>query len=310
MRKLIAAAAVLAVTSAHAAEELKFGDLNYFLKQGQFNVVVDANSGFSKETADVTYEKRGYTFDTQFAYAINDKLNAFVGLSYAFDMQVEDKTKDSPNADVDQDGLANPAIGLNYRLLDQGSSDFNFDLGAVARIKIQDAEVGSSVGQNVKDGNNATGRNALELNARLGKKWNEANEWQLAAGLVYFQDGETEYKSTAGNSKIDEDSSMDVFLRASYQYRPVNEFMLLVSAQATRVGEVDSKEASVKSTADSHIDLDFRFTAKYLICENFIGKFNYGQSRNSDFDSKTAGVKTKIDKRRDSFFGIGVDFLF
>ena len=310
MRKLIAAAAVLAVTSAHAAEELKFGDLNYFLKQGQFNVLVDANSGFSKETGNTTYEKRGYTFDTQLAYAINDRLNAFVGLSYAWDMEVEDKTKDNTNADFSQDGLANPAIGLNYRLFDQGSSAYNFDLGAVARIAIEDAEVGSSIGQNSKDGNNASSRNALELNARMGRKWNEANEWQLAGGLVYFQDGEYTAKETTGDVKVDEDSSMDLFLRASYQYRPVNEFMVLVSAQATRVGEVDSKASGVKTTEDSHIDLDFRFTAKYLICENFIGKFNYGQARNSNYDSKTAGVKTEIDKRRESFYGLGVDFLF
>lgn len=309
MRKLIAAAAVLAVTSTHAAEELKFGDLNYFLKQGQFNVQVDASSGFSKQTDTVTYEKRGYTFDTQFAYAISNNLNAFVGLSYAWDMEVENKTTPT-NADFNQDGLANPALGLNYRLMNQANGEFNFDLGAVAKINVQDAESGSSVGQNSKDGNNALGRSSLELNARVGKKWNEANEWQLAGGLVYFQDGDSKIMSTTGNVKVDEDSSMDVFVRASYQYRPVNEFMVLVSGQATRVGEVETKAASVKTKADSHIDFDLRFTAKYLICENFIAKLNYGQARNSNYDSKTAGVKTEIDKRRESFFGLGVDFLF
>jgi hypothetical protein len=311
MRKLIAAAAVLAVTSAHAAEELKFGDLNYFLKQGQFNVLVDANSGFSKFTDTSTYEKRGYTFDTQFAYAINDKLNAFVGLSYAFDMQLEDKTT-TTNADVDQDGLANPAIGLNYRLLNQNSSEYNFDLGAIARIKIQDAETGSSTGQDVKDGNNATGRNSLEVNARIGKKWNEANEWQLAAGLQYNLKGESFDKSPAGDVKNKMDDSLDAFVRASYQYRPVNEFMILVSAQLTRLGQIDGKNKSNNAVTkvEDYVDKKFGFTAKYLVTDDFIFKFNYSQSNLDEIAVYEGGNKSVIDKRRASHFGVGVDFLF
>ena len=40
MKKFLAIAAMLTITSVFA-EELHYGDLNYFLKQGQFNAVID-----------------------------------------------------------------------------------------------------------------------------------------------------------------------------------------------------------------------------------------------------------------------------
>lgn len=311
MRKMIAMAAVLATTSAFAAEELKFGDINYFLKQGQFNASADLNQTYEKyKFQSTTLETRGLVLSTQFAYALNDQLNAFVGLDYAWDRQTEDKTTET-NADFNSDGLANPAIGVNYRLMNQNDARYNLDLGAVARINIEDAESGDSAGADSNDGNFADSRNSLELNARVGRKWNIANEWQLAAGAVYFTEGDSTVKQVGGDVDLEDESSFDLYVRASYQYRPVNEFMILLSAQATQVGETDSKiDGGGKIESDSHLDLSFRFAAKYLITENFIAKFNYGMSRNSDYDVKVAGANEEFKNRRENFFGLGVDFLF
>lgn len=305
MRRMIATVMLLVAGTA-AAEELKFGDVNYFLQKGQFNLLADVNSSYEKQKYQgEAVEVRGFIFSSELAYAYNDQLNVFVGLQYAYDREFENKTTNS--ADYTGDGLANPALGLNYRLFNQNDSRYNFDLGAVARINIEDAEDGDSVNKNSKDGNFAESRSSLEVNARLGRKFDIANEWQLAAGAVYFADGERTINGVGGKVKTDDESSVDLYLRATYQYRPVNEFMMLVSAQATRVGErdVDVKGGNTL-TYDSHVDLDFRFTAKFLVTDNFIAKFNYGQSRNSDYDIE----KDEVKNRRENFFGLGVDFLF
>lgn len=301
MRKLIAVAAVLAFSSAHAAEELKFGDVNYFLKQGEKNVTADVSQTFYKQNdgGDKTVT-RAYQLDTTAAYAITDQFNAFVGLSYAYDRETKDKTGGTNR--FNSDGLANPAIGANFRLQNQNTSMYNVDFGAVARINIEDAEYGSTG----EDGNFADANNSLELDARMGRKWNEANEWQLAVGGVYNMDGESTINDASGDIDVDEDSSFDLFLRATYQYRPVNEFMVLLSAQATQVGERDVKAAGTKDTIDSHTDMDFKFTAKYLINDGFIGKFNWGVSRLAELESDSGDV----DNRLQNFFGVGVDFLF
>lgn len=307
MRKLIAVAAVLAMTSAHAAEELKFGDVNYFLKQGQFNVAADLNQTFEKTkvagNAEVT---RGYNLETAFGYAFTDKLNAFVGLTYAYDRNTRDKTS-SPTDPAEgrfySDGLANPALGVNYRLQTQNEAMYNVDFGAVARVNIEDAETGSF---SKNDGNYANARNSLELNARMGRKWNEANEWQLAVGGIYNLDGESKFKSNTGSTKVDEDASLDLFLRATYQYRPVNEFMVLLSVQATQVGERDLKSGGTKDTYDSHTDLDFKFSAKYLVTDNVIAKFNWGVSALEEVENKSGDRENRLR----SFFGLGAEFLF
>lgn len=302
MRKLIAVAAVLAFSSAHAAEELKFGDVNYFLKQGEKNVTADLSQTFYKQNdgGDKTVT-RAFQLDTTAAYAITDQFNAFVGLSYAYDRVTKDKSGNTER--FNSDGLANPAFGANFRLQNQNTSMYNVDFGAVARINIEDAEIGSTG----EDGNFADPNNSLELNARMGRKWNEANEWQLAVGGVYNMDGESTAKTAGGDVDVDEDASYDLFLRATYQYRPINEFMVLLSAQATQVGERDVKpEGASKDTIDSHTNVDLKFTAKYLINDGIIGKFNWGVSRLAELETDSGDV----DNRHQNFFGLGVDFLF
>lgn len=308
MRKLIAVAAVLTLSSAYAAEELKFGDLNYFIKQGQVNVLADVNSSYEKHfTGDQEDQTRGIITNTSFGYAFTDRLNAYVGVNYAYDLETTDKTTVG-NDDYSNDGFSNPSLGVNYRAFNQNEARYNFDIGAVARIGVEDAKRGDSVGNNVKDGNFADGRDSFELNARLGRKWNEANEWQAAVGAIYYHDGEYEQRGVTGDTKVDQDNSLDYFLRASYQYRPVNEFMVLLSAQANYIGEETDKvkSSNTKLKSDAHVDVDLRFTAKYLILENLIGKFNYGMSRNSDYDV----ADTEVRKRRENFFGLGIELLF
>ena len=311
MRKLIALAMVLAVTSVHAAEELRFGDINYFIKKGEFNLTADVSSTYEKRTiANETLETRGVLLETSYGFGFTDQFNIYLGLDYAWDREVENKTTPAAT-DYTQNGLANPSIAANYRVLNQGSSAYNLDLGAVARINIEDAEEGDSVAGDANDGNFANGRSSLEVNLRAGKKWNEANEWQFGAGVVYNHDGDYTQNLTTGDREIDLDSSVDLYLRAAYQYRPVETFMMLISAQATRVGQVDGEDnTNADIREEDHVDWDFGFTAKYLITDNFITKFNYGISSNRDYTTRTGGVAGKVESRKENFLGLGVEFLF
>lgn len=312
MRKF-ALAMVLAAGSVQAAEQLKFGDVNYFLKQGEFNILADVSSTYDKFSQDGgdTLETRGTLIETRYAYGFNDQLNFFLGLDYAYDREVENKT--NSNSNYDQAGLANPMLGANYRWMKQSADSYNIDFGAVARFNVMDAETGSASGGSVEDGNFAQPRGSLELNARMGRKWDEANEWQLVGGLVYNNSGEYKVLGTGGASDtdVDLDSSFDVFVRATYQYRPVNEFMLLVSLQGTRIGEVEGDADGTDVSDSAHIDVNFRFAAKYLITDNFILKFNYGQNIVSqEFERDTGAGSFDVDRRRSHFFGLGAEFLF
>lgn len=305
MKKLIALAIVLAATTV-SAQELKFGDVNYFLKQGQTNAAADLNQTYYRvyDKAGTDYTNRSYLLKTNLGYGLADNFNVTLGLDYAY----LNKIQTPANASVHSDGLANPAIGANVRLLNQAKDQFNFDVGLVTRLQVEESMAASSAAH--RDGNYASNRHSVEANARIGRKWNEANEFQFTAGVNYFLD--SDMIQIASDRDYETDSSYDIFARAAYQYRPVNEFMILLSLQGTRVGDTDGKSKATKAKveSDEHIDFDFTFTAKYLVKENVIVKFNYGQSRNADFDTKVGGVSDEIRKRRENFFGLGAEFLF
>lgn len=305
MKKLIASAIVLVATTA-SAQELKFGDVNYFLKQGQLNATADLNQTYYRvyDKAGTDYTNRGYLVKTNLGYGLADNFNVTLGLDYAF----LNKIKTPANDSVQSDGLANPAIGANVRLLNQAKDKFNFDIGVIARLQLEESMTASSA--NNRDGNYASNRHSVEASARLGRKWNEANEFQFSAGANYFLD--SDMMQIASDRDLETDSSYDLFARATYQYRPVNEFMILLSLQGTRVGETEGKAKATRAKveSDEHIDFDFTFVAKYLIQENMIAKFNYGQSRNANFDTKIGGTSDEIKKRRENFFGLGIEFLF
>lgn len=314
MRKMIVAAAVLAVSSAQAAEQLKFGDVNFFPKAGQVNLAVDLSSTYEKQRANSeSLETRGYLAETRLQYSLTDTMNFGLLLDYAYDRETENRTVGT-DGNWNTDGLANPGFYLNHRYMDQKDGGMNFDVGLVGRVNIEDAETGDAAGQNTEDGNFANGRNSLEVNTKLGHKWNEANEWQFAGGLVYNFEGETDVNTAgAGSTTLDLDDSFDIYARATYQYRPVNEFMMLLSAQATRVGQIDGELQSTPSQdtkSEDHIDIDFRFTAKYLVTDSTIVKFNYGMSNNSNIDQTVGTTDASIKRRRENFYGLGVEFLF
>jgi opacity protein-like surface antigen len=313
MKKFLCLAAVAAATVGSVqAEELLFGDLNYFMKKGQVNVTANAVMGDETARKDQTTETKvdGYFLNTTLALGLADHINAFVGLDYLHNVKTEVGT---PHYDTN--GLQNPKFGGNVRLLNQDNAGVNFDVGAVVAVKFLDRETGSVSPK--KDGdllspalsNHAEPRNTLDVNARVGKKWDIANEVYFLGGVTYHQSGK--YKDLGANDDVSMESSVDVKAGAFYQYRPVDEFMTTLGVSGTRFGEFDGKAADgTKLTSTSHIDLEFLFQAKYLVNDNLIAKFMMSQDRRSTYEIQAPSSQSVNDKRQSFNYGLGVDFLF
>jgi hypothetical protein len=303
MKKILATGTLLACLSV-SATELKFGDLNYFLQAGQMNLAFDASIRSEDSRVDgAKDELDGYVFSGYFAYALRSDLNVSFGLQQLWKV----KTKDTETS-----GLQNPQLGANYRLFHQADQGFNLDFGARVGLVVFDREVSSeSKDGNMPDpkySNYAQARNNIELNARAGKKWNEANEFYVMAGLNYFNGGEYE---VLGGEDVDLDPSLNLLVGGYYQYRPVNEFMMTLGLVATQFNEVDGEAAGSDFTFGQHIDTDFIFKAKYLVTESTIVSFNFSQENRSDYKIKNEGASdTKVDERMALSYGMGVDFLF
>ena len=294
MKRFLAVSAILAATSAQAVE-LKFGDLNYFFKQNQANIGVDVStSTYQYRTGGAKIEKEGYVAQTHVNVGFTDDLYLSLDVDYDWKM----KTKGAGRS-FHEDGFTSPRLGVNYRLLKQDNTGFNLDFGGFYRLaSLKEATRGA----NGRDGNASNARDAAEANVRLGKKWNEANEFYVLAGLIHNLEGEYDVK---GGAKVDQDSSTDYYVGAFYQYRPVNEFMLRIGGTATKIAEIKNDNGTKFKTTD-HLDMRFTFNAKYLLTESMIANFNYAQSNLQDY--KEDGVK--VNRRHGHQFGVGVDFLF
>lgn len=312
MKIVLGIMSVLFLSSAYA-NEIFFGDLNYFLNKSLFDLGADVNYVTEqKRTVNDVTKTQGYVASTRLAYAFSDRFNAQIGLNYNYLLGTFSQTTGANF--YYQDGLQNPSASLNYRALRQQDSMFNLDFGFVSRFKIQDESKGSAdptLG-GMKDGNAATGRNSYEFNARLGRKWNEANEFYLRGGVLFNQSGKYRQLVTGGSDyTVNVDSSVDTVFGAFYQYRPVHEFMMSIGFQGTSLGEVDTKGNGVSSTYHSHIVGDTIYNAKYLITENFLARFNYSQGYRPDYNIvRSSGGDQRVQRGRAFFIGFGLDYLF
>jgi hypothetical protein len=313
MKKVLAAVSMLIMGQAYA-QDLSFGDVNYFLKKGQSNLNLGAtlqadNYKLKTGATTQTTDREGYHLRAAYSYALTDRFNLFARGQYIYRNQVTDESR--ANENYYENGFTNPQIGANYRVINQNESLVNIDLGLVGGIKIQDQKVGSSIGKNSKDGNSADGRNSLEGNVRIGRKWNEANEWQLALGGIYRMDGDQMRQQVgASNLKYDMDSSVDAYLRASYQYRPVQELMFLMYVQQNKIAKqkLDSGANSIK--INDHDNWDVGFTSKFLVTDTFIIRVDLSKKVQPDYNITQNGVKSSIKQQRNNVYGLGFDFLF
>lgn len=324
MKKAIVLATLLSTSGAMAQtpnSELSFGDINYFFKAQEFNVRADVlldrtETHIDNQTSKSVTESDGYLIDTQYTYGLMDNLNLVLGLKYQWDYEFNTEPV-TDNARYSEDGLKSPALGLNYRMLNQKQDGINWDFGVIGRFSLIDAERGSFGGSNSQDGNAASGHHSIEANTSVGLKWNEANEFRLTGGVIHHFDGEYTKNSTTASNDVDYDTAsyQDLFFRASYQYRPVYEFMLSVGTLITMYGEQEDEQTNQALndtlTYDSHVDGLFEFTAKYYFHQRAILRLVYTQGMLSDIDvdRKLAADQT-FNRRRSQAFGFGLDLLF
>jgi hypothetical protein len=308
MKSIFGVAALLTLSSVHA-QDLSFGDLNYFFKHRELNL-----------RAQVDYQREVDSQDSQdtltegfrpnlMTYGLHEKVNVFAKLGYDLSTSVRDitvvKVQDAPS--YSKDGLRNPELGADYRLHNQSEMGYNVDLGLLASLKFQDSEDGDDTSG--VDGNAVDPRSSLAFNAKIGRKWNEANEWRAYVGVRLNGSGEQDLPS--GN-KLSLDSSMDFLLGGYYQYRPIPEFMMTVGLEGTRFGETDGDVQAIGLTQEAYIDLNGRFVAKYLVLENMIVRFDFSQGvHRSEFEiTNSLGTASNVSGRRLMTFGLGVDYLF
>jgi hypothetical protein len=324
MKKAIVLATLVAATGAIAQtpnSELSFGDLNYFFKAQQFNVRADflldrTETHIDSQSSKLTTEGEGYLIDTQYNYGLMDNLNLSLGLTYQLNYRFNTEPV-AANQRYNEDGLRNPALGLNYRFLNQKENGVNWDFGVVGRFALMDAERGNYGGSTSADGNAASGHHSIEASTSLGLKWNEANEFRLVGGVIHHFDGEYTSNSTDATSDVDYDTAayQDVFFKAAYQYRPVYEFMMSFGTTITMYGEREDEQTNQALndtlTYDSHVDGSFEYTAKYYFHEKAILRFNYIQGILKDIavDRRLAADQT-FNRRRSQTFGFGLDLLF
>src|SRR5690349_15974665 len=106
MKKMFIAALALAISSVHA-EELMFGDLNFFVPGQRFILSADANHATYKESfAGDIAENEHYDLNARLNYGLSDTFNLFAGLGYNF----QDDTDLGKGDDVSSDGLENPFV--------------------------------------------------------------------------------------------------------------------------------------------------------------------------------------------------------
>ncbi len=313
MKKFLAVACLMAVTAANATE-VKFGDLNYFLKQGQFNLKADFNLSrefFAVDEGATTQKTKveGYVFKSRATYGLADNFSAFVGLNALYELDLLPKG----GVTTESNGLQNLIVGSDIRVMNQDAGGFNLDVGAEADIALMENEISET---NKDNGNQPAlyssiygdPRSSLNLNARLGKKTDEANEFYTLAAIVYNMSGTQEDKES--DEDIDWDSSVDLKLGAFYQYRPVNELMFTLGLVATRFGEVEGDTNGADLTVQDHLDFTLSFNAKYLITENFIAKFNLSQDRRDDHEVESDLGDFDLERRQATSFGFGLDYIF
>ena len=304
----------LVMLSTAQAQDLKFGDLNYFLKSGQINAGADLSIGNESMRREGTGDVRinGYFTDAKLAYGIMDQLNAFIKLQYLYAVDTEIS---GGSGSFDTTGFQNPEFGGQFRVLNQADAGFNFDLAAIVGLQVLERNAGSFSPQHDGDLPNPAystrgePRNTLELNGRLGKKWNIANEFSVLAGVVYHQEGDYEDQENDGTATIE--SSIDLKSGVYYQYCPVDELRMGLGLTGIYIGETDGNNGNgLKATGTSHLDLKLSFDAKYLINEGLIVKFMMNQERRGDFEFETTSGDVSVEKRKSFNYGLGLDLLF
>jgi hypothetical protein len=307
MKNLFAAAAFLAVGTV-GAQELKYGDLNYFYKKGQLDAGVVIDLINDKQVADLGTNKFkvysfGYIGSAKATYGLMDKLNVFAQTEYAYEFNSDNG---AGGRSFNSDGVRNVGVGADYRIYNQNDHLFNLDVGAVVRVATEDAIRGTNIGA-FKDGNFAEVSDSVELRLKAGRKWDLANEVFLLAGVIYNGEGSAIQRG-ATDASIDYDSSIDYKLSANYQWRPVNEFMTGFGVGATYFGDRETNSANIlfKGTQESHLDLNFNFAAKYLVTDHMIVSLNIMNARLADYDN--AGIS--MVQRHSFVYGFGVNYLF
>lgn len=305
MKKIALVAFALICSSSVFAQA--YGDLNFFQNQGSVYYQGSFSSDsytYTEKSSNTEYELEGLSFNNQISYGVLKNLNIFLEANY----KLSNTLRVNGSESHEEDGLTNPGVGANYRLL---SGSTVVDLFGKFNIRLQDAERGD----NRKDGN---AYQAEEMRGTVGVALGGIGfgpgEYRLALGVRHNTDGEyTELVNGGASQDVETDSKTDFFFNANYQFRPVKTFMIDLGYKLDRFAEATEKNKSTgsKTVADAHYFHRIGFKAKYQISDMIIASvFTENGLRTPDYDEKTNGVKSEIKRQKIFSFGAGLDLLF
>lgn len=300
MKKIAFVAIVLASSTAFAQN---LGDLNFFQKQGSFyyqGSVASSTYTTVQKSNNTKYEQEGMILKNQLSYGVANNLNVFAEINYKF----ENNLRINNSADHQDNGLTNPGVGANYRLM---TGPVFVDIFGKLNGRLTDAEKGSGR----KDGNGADAADfSGQIGAAVGKKISEFHEVRFTASAKHSTDGEYTNR-TSPEAKVKTDSKTDFFFTANYQYRPVETFMFDFGYVASLYGETTEKTGGSKNKFDSRLDHLLALKAKYQITDSLLATVFINEALYlPDYDGKTGAANDEIKRRKYSDFGVAVDFLF
>src|SRR4051812_33203025 len=93
MKKVIALATLMTAAQVFAqttASDLSFGDVNYFLKAGQFDLLLDStyerksfqNANYNPGQPKNSFHARGFINDLKLGFGLSSSINLFLATSY------------------------------------------------------------------------------------------------------------------------------------------------------------------------------------------------------------------------------------
>lgn len=306
MKKLALAALALASTSAFAQQKL--GDLNFFQNQGSFYYKGSISNNvytFIDKASNVETKNEGLKLANQLSYGILNNLNVFAEVSYKFENKFQENGTASGPRHYDN-GLTNPGVGVNYRILNQ---PVFLDVFGKVNARLQDAEKGASR----KDGNAAMSEDMRFLaGVSLGQRVSAVHEYRLTAAVSHLTDGEYDQKSTGATTTEETDSVTNFFAKANYQYRPIDPFMFDVAYTLERYSELTQKNktSGSKTTYDAHNFHRLSFAAKYQILDNLLVSVIHEDVISPDYDSKFGNLKSEVKRQHNYSYALGLDLLF
>jgi hypothetical protein len=212
-----------------------------------------------------------------------------VNLSYEHQINGEESTRSgtSERTYVDTEGMMNPTLTGVWRVMEQGSAEYNLDIAAAYSPDMVDSEGSSNDEEFTAGSGNAT----YTIGARMGQK-NGTDHWALEA--VFQMEGEGETELTNGD-KQETDAYYAMKVGYSMQKNMLPWMDFRANVNLSRVSSKDVEESGTETEYDPYWMVDFG--GKLLVSpikDTLMAYVGVGMFYSQGFDVESGGTTTEI----------------